>query len=143
MAEVDLREIIVAFHEKGWNLYAYYSTGHTGEQEFSMTGPIDNLVPGTQYSILPAAEDPTNIDSVLLEVSRAKRADALPRFYSPGEGKTIQVCSIKVKPAKDPFYLLIMAKATPSEEDTGIPLENAAQLLREYLSTHERGQDGS
>ena len=137
---VDLRAILAAFHEKGWALYEVHFSRIPVR---TYTGPIDNFVLGINYRLFPATKSPLNLGSVIAEFEAAKRAGAHHAQYNvPDEGRTVDVSFVCLTPRhKDPLFLSLILDAYERRVD--LPLERAAQLLRENLSAYERGQDGT
>jgi len=142
MAEIDIRQIIAAFAEKGWILYEHLKSESSGKPTNELAGPIDNIVPDVTYRILPCADNPLDPDDWNKEFYRAKRAGAsCAQYHIPGEDRVGGASHAYLKPAESPVFLHLVF--TVVSEGVDLPLEDAAMLIRENLSSYEGGQDGT
>jgi len=122
MAEANLRGILVAFHEKGWNLY---ESLHSDANAFTPTGPIDNLLPGVYYALMPVVSDPTDITAALKMRTATGIACTNPG-YNLGD-------------ANNPYWstfweVIILGETLKLGRDIEIPLDRAEERLRQRLS---------
>ena len=144
MAQPDLRQIITAFAEKGWNLYEEglfppKRTLYHCERRDVLRGPVDNIIPTKAYLILPAVEKAADMVAVAGEEERMKEHNLYPLYRH--EGNEVLVRSFGVFG----FSTEPVALFKTLDADTffvSLPLERAAELIRENLSKYDRGQNG-
>lgn len=129
---VDMREILVAFAEKGWNLYE----GAKIPKEV-YRGPVDNIVDWIKYWIMPAIEDPTDADVASSECSRAKLCHMGPSYTLDGRIIPVARFNANTDPTTGGEARLFRAD---NFEPRGIsmPLGDVAANIRANLSTYDR-----
>jgi len=130
MAEVDLRDIILAFHEKGWNLYESVA-GFPG-----IEGPVDNLLDGIPYAVLPVMRDPSQLKAALHEAETAIKVGMSPKFHD-GQGNTFgPIEHVFVYLSWDTPTLQLWPEFSSRHVD--LPLETAAERIRECFSEYHK-----
>ena len=129
MPDANLREIILAFHEKGWNLYEE-TTKEAGN--IDLVGPVDNLLQDAIYVVLPVMDDPGDARAAYDEGGRARRAKLGPT-YAGFQGT---IGYIRIRQAPVVFHIA-------TDAQTGIvgidmAMESAAEMLRKNLSEYSK-----
>ena len=125
MTEPNLRPILVAFNEKGWELYDVCdSEGETTHPGVQHEGPIDNLMPGIFYALMPVNDDKPGVcmRGVL------KRAGKGPGY--------------NLREADDPYWInfwgiIIKGDDLLLDNLHPIPLEGAEDELRKRLKPYD------
>ncbi len=122
MAEPDLRAILVAFAEKGWNLYeSRFSEGN----EYSFLGPVDNLKMGQNYFPLPAVADPNDWEAAL-------------RVYAYVENNQEGLAFVDERGVEHPFRRVRLDGDNIVLDDfVGVPLQGTVDAIVDGLKPYD------
>ena len=146
MPEVDIRDIIVAFNEKGWNLYELNAHAKT-LREVGLIGPVDNLVATAGYVIVPIIDDPTSEEAVNDARKLMEKRDEGPIYKDEsGEKWHISGFLFYEQPGKGQVFVLRKDSkyhgSAFGPSDVFCSLEDAAMRIRKNLSSHEKTTPG-
>ncbi len=130
MPEVNLRGILSAFAEKNWVVYEAVKLDSAVPPWKHFRGPVDNLQYGVPYRVLPAAENPADLEVAAQELTdMATYGDILPSFKMPEED-VVDVCHFSLAPSQ--FVMSI------GGEEHIISLSEVEGLIRDYFTTYDR-----
>jgi hypothetical protein len=125
MPEPDLRGILAAFAEKKWVVYEV-----AGREWNAFDGPVDNLKQGVEYRIMPAAENPADLEAAAQELSDMVNHGSVFPSFEMGEGRHIDVSFFVITPS---HFI-----AEPKREHLPFPIDEAEGLIRDYFTTYDR-----
>ena len=132
MAEPDLAGIIKAFREKEWVIYKHVESDRQEWGGF-LEGPVAGLNPGETYRVIPAAENPNDLDAAeqeLCDMATYGSIDCLPALKIPGE-EELNITYFSIT-SSDFVVDMGGGKTRP------IPLGDVERLVRDHFTTYDR-----
>jgi len=138
MAEVDTRQILVAFHEQGWALYEYVGCSYVWAE--NLRGPVDNLVDGVEYTIMPDTGSPANTHAAVSAWKRLEKAGMLPDYVHE-DGEIIPMPKIMFSARMGVLRLSPGNNFMRGGEDLPfvyIPLEEAVERIRHGMAEYDK-----
>jgi hypothetical protein len=123
MAGFDARRVLAAFFEKGWLLYEEKGGCHKPLRD-RLTGPVDNLIPGVAYRIIPVTDDPEDTFKVCSAVNHETAKLAL--FFDNLEGGKAQITGLLIKDGIATFHPFSYL---------AFPVGELEDVIRRHIST--------